>query len=216
MTDVNPVRRLIPAGEHRVEITVVNSHFIATLAPAFSVEEARAHITRVKSEFPDATHNIPAFIIGHGHSITEHCHDDGEPSGTAGRPVLAVLRGSGLGDVVAVVTRYFGGTKLGKGGLVRAYGDAVRAGLESLSLAEKIATQTVMISLPYNWYEPVRRLVENQNGQLLDEDFAGDITLSARFREKDVPGFQTALTQLTHGGIQGKLIAAEADTIFPV
>ena len=209
-------RRLIPAHEHRAEITVVNSRFITTIAPAFSVEEARALIACVKTEFADATHNVPAFIIGHGQSIIEHCHDDGEPSGTAGRPALAVLRGSGLGDVAAVVTRYFGGTKLGKGGLVRAYGGAVRAGLAFLPLAEKIAAQTLMISLPYNWFEQIRRLIENHDGQLLDEDFAGDVTISARFRETDVSGFQTALTQLTHGSIQGEIIASEADTIFPI
>jgi len=209
-------RRFIPAREHRAEITIVNSRFIITIAPALSVEEARALIARVKTEFADATHNVPAFIIGHGKSIVEHCHDDGEPAGTAGRPALAVLRGSGLGDIVAVVTRYFGGTKLGKGGLVRAYGDAVRAGLESLPLAEKIATQTLMIHLPYNWFDQIRRLIENHNGHLLGEDFAGDVTISARFRKVDVSNFQTALTQLSHGSLQGEIVTSESDTIFPV
>ncbi|GAB4581220.1 MAG: YigZ family protein [Anaerolineales bacterium] len=195
---------------------VVNSRFITSIAPAFSVEEARAFIAKIKSEFADATHNVPAFVIGHGQSIIEHCHDDGEPSGTAGRPALAVLRGSGLGDVVAVVTRYFGGTQLGKGGLVRAYGDAIRAGLETLPKAEKIATQTVMLSLAYAWYEPVRRLIEAHHGQLLDEDFAGDITLTFRFRLGEVIGFQTALTELTHGALTGEIVATDPDTIFPV
>lgn len=209
-------RRLIPAHPHRTEITVVNSRFIASLAPAFRVEEARAFIAQVKSEFADATHNVPVFVIGHGQSIIEHCHDDGEPSGSAGRPALAVLRGSGLGDVVGVVTRYFGGTKLGKGGLVRAYGDAIRAGLDTLPLAEKISTQTVMLALSYPWYEQVRRLIEAHHGQMLDEDFAGDITLTVRFRTGEVPGFQTALTELTHGTLTGEIIATEPDTIFPV
>ena len=129
---------------------------------------------------------------------------------------MAILRGSGLGDVAAVVTRYFGGTKLGKGGLVRAYGDAIRAGLESLPLAEKIATQTLLISLPYPWFEPIRRLMGAHNGQILDEDFAGDVTLTVRFRAAEVSDFQTALAQLTHGSVQGKMVASEADTIFPV
>jgi uncharacterized YigZ family protein len=209
-------RRLIPAQEHRVEITVVNSRFIASIAPAFSVEEARMFITRVKTEFEDATHNVPAFIIGHGQSILEHCQDDGEPSGTAGRPALAVLRGSGLGDVVAVVTRYFGGTKLGKGGLVRAYGDTIRAGLESLPLAEKIATQLLSIRLPYNLFEQIRRLVKCNHGQILDENFAADITLNVRFRLDDISPFQAALTEITHGSISPEIVATEADTIFPV
>jgi uncharacterized YigZ family protein len=213
---LTPIRRLIPAHPHRAEITVVNSRFIASVAPAFHVEEARAFIARVKGEFADATHNVPVFVIGHGQSIIEHCHDDGEPSGTAGRPALAVLRGSGLGDVVAVVTRYFGGTQLGKGGLVRAYGDAIRAGLETLPLAEKIATQTVMVALSYAWYEQVHRLIGAHHGQLLDEDFAGDITLTVRFRLGEVSTFQTALMELTHGTLTGEIVTTEPDTIFPV
>ena len=106
----------IPAEETRTEIRVSNSRFIATAAPAFSVKEARAFIDRIKAEFRDASHNVPAFVIGFGPSVTAHCNDDGEPSGTAGRPILAVLQGSGLGDIAVVVTRYFGGTKLGTGG----------------------------------------------------------------------------------------------------
>ncbi|UCC52815.1 MAG: YigZ family protein, partial [Anaerolineaceae bacterium] len=116
----------IPAAERRTEIRVSNSRFIVTAAPAFTVEEAKAFIKRIKAEFKDASVNVPAYVIGYGPSVTAHCNDDGEPSGTAGRPMLAVLQGSGLGDIVAVVTRYFGGTKLGTGGLVRAYGDAVK------------------------------------------------------------------------------------------
>jgi putative IMPACT (imprinted ancient) family translation regulator len=87
---------LIPAQETRIEIKVLNSRFIATAAPVFSVDEAKGFIARVKSEFADASHNVPAYLIGHGATIVAHCHDDGEPSGTAGRPALAVLQGSGL------------------------------------------------------------------------------------------------------------------------
>ncbi len=104
-----------------------NSRFIAHLAPAASVEEAKAFIDQIRAEYADATHNVPAYVIGYGASVTAHCNDDGEPAGTAGRPILAVLQGSGLGDVVLVVTRYFGGTKLGTGGLVRAYTEAAQA-----------------------------------------------------------------------------------------
>ena len=164
--------KTIPAREARTEIQVLNSRFIATGAPAFSVEEARAFIARVKDEFADATHNVPAFLIGHGSSVIAHCHDDGEPSGTAGRPALAVLQGSGLGDVVVVVTRYFGGTKLGTGGLVRAYGDAVRALLEVLPRARKVATHTVLIASPYPAYEPVAQAIEAHGGEILEQNFA--------------------------------------------
>jgi uncharacterized YigZ family protein len=116
----------IPLNEIRREHVVVNSKFIASLAPVFSVEEARAFLTHIKKEFADASHNVPAYIISGRNTVTEFCSDDGEPSGTAGKPVLAVLRGSGLGDVAVVVTRYFGGTLLGTGGLVKAYTESTQ------------------------------------------------------------------------------------------
>ena len=131
------VRYLIPASEVRTEIMVVNSRFIATAAPVFTVEQAREFIKRIRSEFDDASHNVPIFVVGYGSSVIAHCSDDGEPSGTAGRPALAVLQGTGPGGYGIVVTRYFGGTKLGTGGLVRAYSEAVRQVLREMPLAEK-------------------------------------------------------------------------------
>ena len=168
-------RYLIPAREVRTEMRVLNSRFIATAAPVFSVEDAKEFVARIRREFADATHNVPAYVVGHGATVTAHCHDDGEPSGTAGRPALAVLQGSGLGDVAVVVTRYFGGTKLGTGGLVRAYGDAVRAVLAVLPRAEKVPTHTVLVAMPYSHYERVRKAVQAHEGQILDEEFAADL-----------------------------------------
>lgn len=205
----------IPAKEVRREIRVSNSRFIATAAPAFSVEEARAFIDRIKEEFKDASHNVPAFIIGYGSSVTAHSSDDGEPSGTAGRPMLAVLQGSGLGDIVVVVTRYFGGTKLGTGGLVRAYGDAVKDVLAILPRAEKVPTHTVMMALPYNLYERVKLLVEAQHGRILDEEFAADITLTAQFVTDRLPLFQDALRELSHGRLQAEIVETNPETIMP-
>ena len=98
------------------------------LAASTTVKEAKAFLAAVRAEMPDANHHVYAYRVGFGNSVIEGMSDDGEPSGTSGPPVLAVLRGSGIGDVIVVVTRYFGGTKLGTGGLVRAYSDAARAG----------------------------------------------------------------------------------------
>lgn len=209
-------RYLIPAEEARVEFKVSNSRFIATAVPAFSVEEARVFIDRMRAEFSDATHNVPAFIIGHGPSVTAHCSDDGEPSGTAGRPMLAVLQGSGLGDIAVVVTRYFGGTKLGTGGLVRAYGDAVKAVLEVLPRAEKVPTHTVMLAVPYNLFEQVKLLVGEWNGRVLDEEFAADVTITTQFTVARFPGFQDALRELSHGTLQAEIIETNAETIMPL
>lgn len=206
----------IPAQEARTEIEVKRSRFVATAVPAFTVEEAREFIARIKAEFSDATHNVPAFLIGFGNSVTAHCNDDGEPSGTAGRPILAVLQGSGLGDIAIVVTRYYGGTKLGTGGLVRAYGDATKAVLEILPRAEKVPTHTTMLALPYNLLEQVRLLVEAWNGRILDEQFAADITMTMQFTVPKFPDFQDALRELSHGSLAAEIIETNEDTIMPL
>jgi len=206
----------IPAAETRVELKVSNSRFIATAAPAFSPEEARAFVGRIRAEFADASHNVPAYIIGHGPATTAHCHDDGEPSGTAGRPALAVLQGSGLGDVAVVVTRYFGGTKLGTGGLVRAYGDAVKAVLAALPRAEKVATITAMVELPYPLLERLRLLAEAHGGMTLGEEFAAAVTLTLRFRAQQFPLFAEAVRELSHGSVEAVAVETNAATIVPL
>ena len=199
----------VPAQEIRREFTVSNSHFISTLSPAFSVNEAKAFILRIKAEFPDASHNVPLFLIGHGDSETAHSSDAGEPSGTAGRPALAVLRGSGLGDVAVVVTRYFGGTKLGTGGLVRAYSEAVHLVVDSVPRAEKVLTHTIMLVFPYTYLERVRLLVAAQAGTVLDEVFAADVTLTARLAVEKLPAFQASLSDLTKGRVQAEVIESK-------
>ncbi len=196
----------VPAHEIRRELTISNSRFITTLAPAFSVDEAKAFVARIKAEFPDASHNVPLYIIGHGASEIAHCSDAGEPSGTAGRPALAVLRGSGLGDVAVVITRYFGGTKLGTGGLVRAYSDAVRLVVEAVPRAEKVLTHTVMLVFPYTYLERVRLLVASHTGTVLDEEFTADVTLTARLVVEKLSAFQASLSDLTKGKVQAEII----------
>ncbi|HSH05127.1 MAG TPA: YigZ family protein [Anaerolineae bacterium] len=209
-------KRYIPAKRVRSEIEVLNSRFIATLGPVFTVEEAKAFIAEVKAEFADATHNVPLFVVGHGGAVTAHCSDDGEPSGTAGRPALAVLQGSGLGDVAAVVTRYYGGTKLGTGGLVRAYGDAIRAVLEDVRWAEKVATVSLLLSMPYSWLEQVRLLVEEYEGVIEEEDFGVDVMMEMRLRRERREEFEAALTALTHGQLEALLAGEDEATIMLV
>ncbi len=209
-------RYLIPAREARIEMKVINSRFIATAAPVFSVDEAKEFVARIKKEFADATHNVPVYIIGHGSSVIAHCNDDGEPSGTAGRPALAVLQGSGLGDVAVVVTRYFGGTKLGTGGLVRAYGDAVREVLAILPRAEKIPTHKVTITAPYSYFERIRLLIAEHHGIILNEDFAVEVMITARFTVEDFPAFQNALQELSHGSLAAEIVETNEETIMRI
>jgi len=209
-------RYRIPAERTRVEIQVVNSRFIATAAPVFSVDEARAFIQEIRHEFSDASHNVPAFLVGYGQSVTAHCSDDGEPSGTAGRPALTVLQGSGLGDIAVVVTRYFGGTKLGTGGLVRAYTDAVKAVLENMRLAEKVPTYTVMLVIPYNLYEQTKLLIQEHQGKILDEEFAADITISIQFLIEKFDAFNEGIVELSRGKIRAEIIEINPNTLFEV
>jgi uncharacterized YigZ family protein len=191
--------KLIPAGTARAEIRASNSRFIATAGLAATVEAARAVIAGVRAEMPDASHHVYAYIVGHGATTTLSMTDDGEPPGTAGRPVMAVLKGSGLGDVVLVVTRYFGGTLLGTGGLVRAYGDAAKAVLAALPRAEKIERRELRITLPYAAYEPARRLLAAHAGSILEEDFAADVALRVSLPLAEVAAFSLGLGELTAG-----------------
>lgn len=208
--------RLIPLEPVQREILVVNSRFIADLEFAGSVEQARAHLAKVRERHPTATHNVPAFIIGHGNSLITHCSDDGEPSGTAGRPALAVLQGSGLGNVSVVVTRYFGGTKLGTGGLVRAYGDAVREVLKWVRFAALLPTTTLMFVTPYRLYDQTVRLMEAHHGQVLDTEFLEDITLTARFKDEELESFTSKLSDLSAGQVQPVVVEKNPETIFPL
>src|SRR5690349_13331432 len=143
----------VPLREVRREHHVVNSRFIATIAPAFGIDEARAFMARVRSEFTDASHNVPVYIIGGGNTVTEYFSDDGEPGGTSGKPALAVLRGSGLGDVVLVITRYFGGTLLGTGGLVKAYTESAQLAVNAVERGKRIPVHMAMAVIPYNLLE---------------------------------------------------------------
>jgi len=190
---------LVPTARARADIRVVNSRFIATAAPAASVEAARAFIAEIRAEMPDASHHVYTYIVGHGATTTLGMSDDGEPSGTGGRPVMAVLRGSGLGDVVLVVTRYFGGTLLGTGGLVHAYGDAARAVLAALPREEKVERRALVVTLPYAAYEPARRLVAAYAGNIIEESFAADVTMHVLLPLAQVELFTVAIGGATAG-----------------
>jgi uncharacterized YigZ family protein len=208
-------RLLIPGGSARAELIIERSRFIASAGPAFDIGQARDFIANVKREYPDASHHVPAFVIGHGLSVTSHCGDDGEPAGTAGRPALAVLQGSGLGDAVVVVTRYWGGIKLGTGGLVHAYSDAVKEVLCHLPRAEKVATVKTMLVIEYSFLERVRQISAVYSGRILEEDFAADITLVIEFREENFQNFQKGVKNLTRGAVEAIIIERDPNSIMP-
>lgn len=191
----------VPAGTVRVETEVSRSRFIATLAYTPTVEGARAFIATVRAEMPDASHHVYAFRVGYGTHTTEGVSDDGEPSGTAGPPILAILRGTAIGDSALVVTRYFGGTKLGTGGLVKAYGDAARAALAMLVTEEKIERKQVGLSAPYPLYERIKRLAAEHDAYIDDEAFEAEITLFLTMPVEHIAPFVAAVSELSAGRV---------------
>lgn len=204
---------LVPMIEIRREQTVVNSRFIATLAPVFSIEEARTFIKRIREEFADASHNVPVYIIGGGNTVTEYFSDDGEPSGTSGKPALTVLRGSGLGDAALVVTRYFGGTLLGTGGLVKAYTEAAQSVVNAVERGRRVPVHVVMAAIPYNLLERLRLIVSKNQGRVLGEDYAGDITMTLQFPVANFDVFQIDLRELSAGKIQAEVIETKEEIV---
>ena len=196
----------VPLSEIRREYIVVNSRFIATLAPVFSIDEARAFMARIKKEFTDATHNVPVYIIGGGNTVTEYFSDDGEPSGTSGKPALAVLRGSGFGDVALVITRYFGGTLLGTGGLVKAYTESAQLVVNAVGRGQRVTVHVALLAIPYNLLERLRLVVTRQHGEVLGEDFAADVTLTMHLPVDSFDAFQNELRELSSGKLQAEII----------
>jgi len=137
--------------------------------------------------------------------------DDGEPSGTAGPPTLAVVRGSDIGDIVLVTTRYFGGTKLGTGGLVRAYTESAQTALQSLKTTLKTPKIQLGMDIDYTHFEGVKRLISNYETVIEDEVFAGEVSLIVTFLEEEVAAFQAELTNLTAGQVESILLARLED-----
>lgn len=191
----------IPDGESRVELLVKNSRFIGRAGYTPSVEEAKAFIEKVKTEEPGHSHAVYAFAVGYGASVTHGMSDAGEPSGTAGRPALAVVKGCDLGDVTVVIVRYFGGTKLGTGGLVKAYTETAQLALADLPVTEKVEVVPARITVPYHLYEPCKRLVETHHGQIEAESFTTEVTMDLIFTVEDLPAFEADLAETTSGQV---------------
>ncbi len=189
----------IPAATVRIENEIERSRFIATIGYADTAEAARLFIHNIRVEFPDASSHIYAFKAGYGISTTEGMSDGGEPTGTGGPPTLAVIHNADLGDVVLVISRYFGGVKLGTGGLVRAFGDTARAALAAVPIREKIALRQIGLTLAYPLYERAKLITAAHHGTIDSEEFAGDVTLYVTLPLDDLAAYTTAITELSAG-----------------
>lgn len=190
----------IPARLHRVEETIQRSRFVTTLAHAPSSEAAHSFVQRMREELPDATHHCWAFVAGPPGSTTSvGMSDDGEPHGTAGRPMLTALLHSGVGEIVAVCTRYYGGTKLGTGGLSRAYSGGVKAALEELPVEELIARAHLAVEVGYPHIDGLQRLLDEVDGQLEHEVYGAEVRYEVRVPEVRLARFEHELAELTGG-----------------
>lgn len=197
---------LIPASEASAEHVDRGSRFLGVCACVDTVESAKAFLAQMKTRYPDASHHVYAFAVGHGATVTHGMSDDGEPSGTAGRPALAVVQGSGWGDLIVVVMRWWGGTKLGTGGLVRAYTRAAQDALAATETTRKVELKTAVVRVPYDRYdvcrEALRRAADEDPENVVDiveETFAADATLHLRGPEAAVEAALARFTDLTSG-----------------
>ena len=195
-----PDRYPIPAARARAELVIERSRFVCTVSRALSPDEAHAFIKEMQGEFADATHNCWAFVAGPpGSTARIGMSDDGEPHGTAGRPMLTVLMHSGVGEIAAVVTRYYGGTKLGTGGLVRAYSAAVQEALARLERRERVETVDVRLRVAYPAFAAVRNLLPGHEGAVLEEQFAEAVDLVVRVPASNVDALRAAVGNATGG-----------------
>lgn len=188
-----------PARRATATIVEKKSEFIAALAPAATEDEALAFLGEVRAAHRTANHNVYAYELAQG--ARARFSDDGEPAKTAGLPVLTVLRGAGLANCVLVVTRYFGGTKLGTGGLVRAYTAAASAAIQAAGKTTIRSLVKIGVTLPYPQYEAARRITEQACARIPEEPtFTDTVHLTAVLPAEEGPALQAALQELLRGG----------------
>ncbi|MCY7451080.1 YigZ family protein [Bacillus altitudinis] len=198
-------------GEH--EIVIEKSRFICHIQRAVSEEEAQAFIQSIKKQHWNATHNCSAYLIGE-HDLIQKANDDGEPSGTAGVPMLEVLKKRKLKDTVVVVTRYFGGIKLGAGGLIRAYGKSVSEAINHVGMVERCLMRTMHTTIDYTWLGKVENELRASSFQLKDIHYAEDVIFETYVEETQTEQFIEWMTELTNGKSvtkEGELIYLEKD-----
>lgn len=180
------------------EIVEKKSRFIADLRPVESEEEALAFLEEIRKKYWDARHHCYAWIIGENGEM-KRCSDDGEPSQTAGKPMLDVLEGEGVKNVCAVVTRYFGGTLLGTGGLVRAYSGAVQEGLSQCTVLAVKPAKKLAISTDYNGIGKIQYFLGNKGITTLDSEYTDRVVLTVLVPDSEMEAVEKEITELTGG-----------------
>lgn len=185
-------------GDH--ELVIKKSRFIATMGRVTSEAEAKAFIAAVSKKYHDATHNTYAYTLGLNDEQVK-ASDNGEPSGTAGIPELKALQLMKLKNVAVVVTRYFGGIKLGAGGLIRAYSNSVTSAAEAIGVVKRVMQQEIIFAIPYNRYDEINHYLEEADIFVESREYAADITISVFLDLDQVAAFEAKLIDLMAGKI---------------
>jgi len=193
----------VPAGNISVEQEIKRSRFIASIGRASDKHQANAFIAKIRSTYPDANHHCWAYVAGNPFDTVQiGMSDDGEPQGTAGKPMLSILQHRKIGEIVAVVTRYFGGIKLGTGGLVRAYSSSVQLALQKLPLAEFVALTAAQITLPYPHEDRLRRLLDKMQVAIKEVIYKDRVVLMVEFPAKIGVDLEQDIANQTNGEAQ--------------
>lgn len=198
------------AGPAQDEFTERRSRFIGRIAPVVTEQEAQAYIDSIKTQHWDATHNVYAYILRDG---AQRYSDDGEPQGTAGVPVLEVLRKEQLFDVVAVVTRYFGGILLGAGGLVRAYSHGVKLAVDAATPKIMSECTELLLEFGYDFYGKFQHMLQHYRFVLLGSDFGAQVQIRLLLRDCDLETLQKEITELSSGTVIPKETGKRWDEI---
>lgn len=193
------------------EIVIKKSRFIGYAKPVESEEEAVAFINEIKQLHKQATHNCSAYMIGERDQF-QKASDDGEPSGTAGKPILEVIKHKGLKNVAVVVTRYFGGIMLGAGGLVRAYTDGAVAGIEAADEIVKVLHREVIVDVDYTWYGKLENVLHGKGTRVGAVDFTDRVIVRCLPEAPEAEAFIAWITDLT----QGQAIISEGEMVYHI
>lgn len=190
----------VPSQTIVVQQEIKKSKFIATVGRASGTKSAKSFIDEVSAEYNDATHNCYAFVAGNPHGTTDiGFGDDGEVSGTAGMPMLNILQHKGIGEIVAVVSRYYGGTKLGTGGLVRAYSGTLQLALDELELTEYVQLKSGKITFSYEHENSVRNLLSMMDVDINNVDYSEHVEIEIQITEDDLTRLSDEIASQTHG-----------------
>ncbi len=193
------------------EFVEKKSRFIGHASPVSSIDEAVEFINRIKSKYWDATHNVSAYVLKDNN--IQRSSDDGEPSGTAGVPVLDVILKEQLVNVCVVVTRYFGGTLLGSGGLIRAYSHASKIALESANIITMALCKTASVNVEYSFYNNLIILLKDIGANIEESIFKENITVNFSLRENLISSLENKLTELSNGKYSIKIIGEKFDKV---